>query len=445
MNELFKLTKFKLAIYIISILAMLVATVVALTTKGGGTTKDPNALPKITVWSTIDAQQFSILNTNTARVVEQKLSVDYKQYSSQNMYNSYLEAVAAGKSPDALIIPLSDIYQYGGKLLTIPESSYPIRDYKNTYVQGADVLITPEGYLGIPMFVDPLVLYYNKTILENEQISFPPKLWSGFFDFARTFTRRGNDSITLTRSGVALGESNNISHFDDILSALYLQTYGPLTLQDQLGRISSSLTVQDGIQAIIKAVDFYTQFSDPLKTHYSWNRAQKNDIDMFVAEQLVAYFGRASEYKNISFKNPNLNFDVVEIPQPTENPAQKVGYGALYVLVIPKTAKQSATALTAAYTWSGAVQSQYWADHDNFIYQPIRRDILAQKTGAITTRSELPVFRRSAFMFRDWIQPYATKTRSAFAELISSVTSGNMDSQGAAQRLSSVISALFNQ
>jgi hypothetical protein len=39
-----------------------------------------------------------------------------------------------------------------------------------------------------------------------------------------------------------------------------------------------------------------------------------NSLDYFLSGRLATYFGFVSEAPRIRFKNPNLNFDVAEIP-----------------------------------------------------------------------------------------------------------------------------------
>ena len=53
---------------------------------------------------------------------------------------------------------------------------------------------------------------------------------------------------------------------------------------------------------------FYTDFADPLKDVYSWNKSFSNSRDAFSAENLVFYLGYASELQSLINKNPNQNF-----------------------------------------------------------------------------------------------------------------------------------------
>ena len=56
------------------------------------------------------------------------------------------------------------------------------------------------------------------------------------------------------------------------------------------------------------ALLFYTDFTNPSKTSYSWNAALPQSFDAFTSGELAAYLGYASEYNSIISRNPNLRF-----------------------------------------------------------------------------------------------------------------------------------------
>ncbi len=49
-----------------------------------------------------------------------------------------------------------------------------------------------------------------------------------------------------------------------------------------------------------------------------------NSLDYFLSGRLGTYFGFASETPKIRFKNPNLDFDVAEIPGVEKMPSKAV-------------------------------------------------------------------------------------------------------------------------
>ena len=78
---------------------------------------------------------------------------------------------------------------------------------------------------------------------------------------------------------------------------LMLQSGTPIVAVDSTGKLSSALLAQSssGINPAEEALSFFTQFADPSKDIYSWNRALPSADSAFLAKNLAFYFGSASE------------------------------------------------------------------------------------------------------------------------------------------------------
>jgi hypothetical protein len=86
-----------------------------------------------------------------------------------------------------------------------------------------------------------------------------------------------------------------------------------------------------GSDPLRAVADFYTRFSKPSNTLYSWNRSFGSDRQQFISSDLVLYFGYASEGAEIERTNPNLSFDIAEIPQGADVTSRRT-YGKFYTL-----------------------------------------------------------------------------------------------------------------
>lgn len=75
---------------------------------------------------------------------------------------------------------------------------------------------------GFPFAVDPLVFYYNKDILKNEEVVNPPKTWDELFELNKILTKRDNSGI-LSQNMIALGQYGNIKNAKEIISNLLIQ------------------------------------------------------------------------------------------------------------------------------------------------------------------------------------------------------------------------------
>ncbi|NTV41526.1 MAG: extracellular solute-binding protein, partial [Candidatus Moranbacteria bacterium] len=132
----------------------------------------------------------------------------------------------------------------------------------------------------------------------------------------------------IVRSGIAMGTSQNVSRFSDILSLLMLQNGVELPNKKGVAsKIDQGISGPDGntIQAGEQALGYYTQFakistgsniSNPL---YCWNNRQNNSIDAFASGNVAMILGYSWQGKNIASKNPKLNFGVASVPQVNSN------------------------------------------------------------------------------------------------------------------------------
>jgi ABC-type glycerol-3-phosphate transport system substrate-binding protein len=413
MGNLFGISKFKLFFYIGC--GVVLALAVVFLALGGQSGNNENTSPRISIWGTVDNYTVDRLNNNEGGKPNYFANVEYKQVSQDVLYNQLLEAVATGKSPDALIVPYEMLYSLRGKTIPIPFANFPERQFRDTFFPGAEQLITANGIEGIPLFVDPFVMYYNRGILDQALIPSPPQRWSEFYALSRTLTQKSN-SLTVTQSTVPFGEANNVFNFKNILSTLFTQLGFPI---GKYAAVENSIGLKTNDEPAASALNFYLEFSNPTKDVYSWNRSLPESKEMFIGDDLVFYFGLASEYKDIQSKNPNLNFDVAFVPQ-TDNAQFTATYGKMYVLVIPRSSGHPAEALAAGLTWSGAAASTGRAADETFVYQPVRRDILS-----VTPTDDLgPVFYPAAFYSRDWLDPNPQQSSIILSDMISDVTSG---------------------
>ena len=92
---------------------------------------------------------------------------------------------------------------------------------------------------------------------------------------------------------------------------------------------------------------FYTNFSDPSQSLYSWNASFPNSGDDFSSENLAFYFGFASELQSLINKNPNQNFFVASVPQ-IKNSNSKLTEAHVTGMAILASSKNINTAFTAA-------------------------------------------------------------------------------------------------
>jgi len=175
-----------------------------------------------------------------------------------------------------------------------------------------DVIIRGSVY-GIPLALDSLALYYNKDLLDKAGIPEAPQTWAEFLDAVKKTTRFSADGRVI-QSGVPLGTGKNVDYSSDILTLLVMQNRAKMA-------IGSHVSFADNVDRFgaghptIEALRFYTDFARPTKEVYAWNTQMESGFDAFTRGKAVFYFGYAFDLPRIKGRAPQMNLEVVPVPQ----------------------------------------------------------------------------------------------------------------------------------
>jgi maltose-binding protein MalE len=248
-----------------------------------------------------------------------------------------------------------------------------------------------------------------------------------------------DDAGTIKRSTVAFGEYANIENAKDILSVLIMQAGGSLTAYDSTNRLGSAMS-KSGIvasePAAVTALRFYTEFADPSKVYYSWNRSLPNSQQAFAQGNLALYIGYASELPQIQSENPNLNFAVARLPQ-IKNASHTVDIARVYGLAVSHTSHNIAGAQNVVATLVSAVNSAAYATAFNL--SSARRDVLSQ---ASTGNQSL--FNAATISAYSWTDPNSSATATLFQSMIEDTTSGTIMVGDAVGRADAQMTQIIN-
>ncbi len=343
----------------------------------------------------------------------------YEEKRPEKFESDLLEALASGSGPDMFILPHDLILRHSDKVVSISKELVSERDFKNTFVEQGELYILKGDIIALPLFVNPLVMYWNRDLFSSANIANPPVFWDQFLTKVPLLT---NSDVTkkVTQSAVSFGEFSNVLNAKDIISMLILQTGNSITRFDDSGAIEpiltkrSEKTISLPVESVLR---FYTEFSNPIKPTYSWNRSLPNSKNMFISEELAMYFGYASEMTDIKIKNPHLNFDVTVVPQ-IRDTKKRITYGRMGAVAITKNSTNQLTALQVALILSSKDFARNISD--SLGIPPARRDLLMEKQ----TDAFDAVFYESALLSRAWLDPNPKETYNIFKNMIESVTSG---------------------
>jgi len=379
-----------------------------------------DAIGTVRIWGTLPEETVS---SQIKKLREQRpefANVSYTEIPLATFGAELAEALAIDEGPDMVLISQEQLASERNKLSVIPYSSISQRDFLDTFVPITELYLTDKGTYGIPILVDPLVMYYNRTLLASAGVPLPPGTWEAVLGLSDRITVRNSGQVT--RSLLSFGEYGNVPNARAIISLLLLQAGTPITYTES-GKLRGGLKEGpsvSGTSASVSALSFYTQFSDPAKTVYSWNRSLPDARQAFLAGDLALYFGYASELPVIRAGNPNLDFDMAPVPQPSRA-TSRTTYGLAYAFAIPRTSQNPNGAYAAAIALAN--RNVQLAAANALSMVPAARAALIPSD---EDRFQ-PVYFPEALVARGWLSPSPAVTDSIFGAMIGNITSGRMD------------------
>ncbi|MFC1775681.1 extracellular solute-binding protein, partial [Patescibacteria group bacterium] len=202
----------------------------------------------------------------------------YEEKNTNTFESDLVEALAAGVGPDLFFLSHDLILRHEDKVSPISFELISERDFKSTFAEEGELYLTENSILALPLYVNPLVMYWNRDMFSSANIATPPKFWAELKSITPQLTQVG-ESKHIIQSAVSFGEFSNVLHAKDIISMLILQTGNNITEFNMQGVIEPVLTeVIEGFssQPVESVLRFYTDFSNTANPLYSWNRSIAN-------------------------------------------------------------------------------------------------------------------------------------------------------------------------
>ena len=391
---------------------------------GGG---DSSTVGAVKIWGTLDQGAFAAVIRQAAETHPELSQVTYEQKDAAAFESELTNALASGGGPDLFLLRQDYALKDAGKASPIPFSALSKAQFENTFIEAASPFLAQNGVIAVPIFADPLVLYWNKDMLASAGYAQAPKYWDELFQIAQKSNKR-DDSGTIVKSAIALGEYKNVTNAKDILATLILQAGGDITVYDSTKRLVPALAPRAGAatQSTASALRFFTEFSDPSKNQYSWNRSLPESQKSFAAGDVALYIGYASEAPFITRTNPNLNFGLAPIPQ-IRSASNSINTAHVWGLAAARAGKNPGGAITVAFLLvsadtGGALSSALGIPS-------ARRDILNKPA-----QGNDDFFNKQAIVAHSWLDPDPEKTAEVFRAMIENTTSGTLLVAEAVQR-----------
>lgn len=385
----------------------------------------------VIIWGTVPAFAFETVLKPLKEEFKAYSVVSYFEIDARSFDSQLLNALAENRGPDIIFLPHEKLIQTRSKIQPISYESFPIRDFQNLYIDGAEIFALQDGVYAYPVAIDPLVMYYNRDLLATKNIINPPTTWEAVVNDIIPAMVQRDYNRNIIRSPLAFGEYRNINNSFAILSMLLLQG-GSALVSERNGSYQLLLnnTAAGTGLPFENALTFYTNFASPSNPLYSWNRALTLDRDEFLGERLVLYFGKGSEARSLASQNPNLNFDVAEVPQGATANIRRT-YASFYGLALLKSSPNKNGAFTVLQALGTAGRSQTLAEALNMA--PAHRSTLTAGSNDQYGR----VAYQSAIVARGWLSPSPTRTNEIFGQMVEDVLSNRLrPSQSASDAVS---------
>jgi multiple sugar transport system substrate-binding protein len=351
----------KRKIYFYSILCLLFLTIIITTGCKGGSPEAKKAYQPVTLnyWRVFD-DSFTLEPLIQAyRTSHPNISIVYKKFRYEEYEDELLNAMAEDRGPDIFSIHNTWFLKYLSKiescpqLITLPYKFIKGTIKKETYIEfrsvkgftpqeiyneyapqvHKDVVINNQVY-GVPLGFDVLALFYNRDILNKAGIPKPAVTWTQFQEHVRKMTRYDSDN-KIIRAGAAMGTASNVDRSSDILSLLMMQNGtdmivdGEVLIEKTPERLKER-TMPPGVEAL----RFYTDFANPTKDVYTWNKDLEISPQYFAKGKLGYLLGYSYHIPIIKAQNPNLRFGITKAPQIQQD--GRIDFANYYAEVVSK-------------------------------------------------------------------------------------------------------------
>jgi ABC-type glycerol-3-phosphate transport system substrate-binding protein len=233
-----------------------------------------------------------------------KVKITYVRNSEQDYRERLANALAKGTGPDIFRFHNTWVPMFSKELDAVPATVMSTTDYTKNYFPVISLDASRgTGFVGIPLGYDALTLFINEDIFSQEGLE-PPKTWVELRDIAKVGRLTKVENGQIVRSGVALGRTENVDHWQEIIGLMLVQNR--VNLKKPEGKKAED------------ALKFFSVFSAVDKV---WDETLPPSTRAFATGKVAMYFGPSWRALTIKELNPNLKFKTVPLPQlPKEDP-----------------------------------------------------------------------------------------------------------------------------
>lgn len=367
----------------------------------------------VVLWGTLPEVKMNSL-TQEFNPQAKTYAVRYRYIPEADFEQRLLEAVASGQGPDMIIAPHQIILSQASRIYPFPTTE---KSFKDEFIDGATVFINTQGILALPVSVEPMVLFYNRTLFSKHGVIKPPQYWNEVASLAPLLTIRQNGLFV--ESAIALG-TPNVPYAKDILMAMVSQLGQVPVVQYRGPDDTASFSVQANepikeggdILPLTAVSRFFAQFGDPGQSTFTWPQYQTGDAsDAFVGEKLAMYIGYSGEYRTLRERNPRGDFQMTTLPQTLNYNTFTTGMHMYGIATLRTTKNLKVSLLVAQQFATPSIAASISAIVDGV--PPLR-------VYAVTPTLD-PVIARSMLVAHGWYDLYSKQSTAYTATMISDI------------------------
>ena len=329
----------------------------------------PNENINLTFYGLFDSEEIYTPLIQEFESANRNVNVVYKKFLDPESYlDLIINELAEGEGPDIFMVHNSWLPKHYKKLTPAPQTIVNPEVFRSLFVEVTqeDLIIPDEAgqeqVWGLPLYVDPLALLYNKDHLEDAipTQGRPSNTWEGIQEDVTLLNRADQSFERFERTGIALGRTDNILRSFDILMSMMLQFKVDIYNEDLTEVIFKS------DPNAIAALNMFTSFALPSKKNYSWNpflsdpNSEEKEITTFASGKTSMIMGYTYTYQDVLDEITRLtaqgktvikatDVKTQETPQafnPETSAETREAYASYFVPVVSRTSQHSTEAWT---------------------------------------------------------------------------------------------------
>lgn len=321
--------------------------------------------------------------------------IKYKKFANAVEFeNLIVNEIAEGEGPDIFYIHNTWLPRHTKKLVPLTSTVLTPQNFNETFVKVVgDDFVQPDPLDGnkkiyaLPLYVDTLALYYNKSDFEQKvpERGKPADTWNSFKEEASRFIRQ-DSAGKLEHGAIAMGRSDNISLSADILYNFFLQA--------GVNFYNSDFKQADFAGGGQESFDYFLSFADSKNKNYSWSTDLVSpgqptpEIEAFLSgkvSSVLAYSDLyqmiANELKNVKTRSKAVisssDVAVSKIPQMSSEESNFKVWADYYGLAVSRNTKNATEAWDFVRFLASTEKSRFY--HQKTKKPTARRDLIEEQ------------------------------------------------------------------